>query len=155
MKFFGRFKIQDVAAILALAAFSVGLGVWSHSARERTPMPEGIAHPAFSLPEFRARMATGNVLVLDARNRKIFEEGHVPGALSLPVDDFDAKYAETKAKLLAHPERLIIVYCSDMWCGQAEALQQKLINFGFPHVGRFPDGWAAWLAGNLPVEKSP
>lgn len=149
---------RDLLAVGALALFSLGLGLWARKSCGERPAAssvEGIPHPAFSLKEFQAYLTTPGAVVLDARDRAVYREGHVPGALSLPVAEFDAAYEELKPVLWPHREKIVVVYCSDMWCGQAEMLQQKLINLGFLHVGSFPDGWIAWREAGLPVEKAP
>lgn len=150
----GLFRWRDVVGVVLLALFSGGLGIWVRTpCAEKPPAVSGVAHPALSLEQFKAYVEEKKVLILDAREAGVFREGHVPGALSLPVSDFDQAYQAMKPLLAPHQERLVIVYCSDMWCGQADALQQKLINYGFRHVGRFPDGWGAWMSAHLPVEK--
>jgi rhodanese-related sulfurtransferase len=148
----------DLLAVGTLAFFSLGLGLWARKPCHEKPgaiSPRGIQHPSFSLKEFQNYLKTPGAVVLDARDRAIYRAGHVPGAISLPVAEFDAAYEELKDVLGPRRENVVVVYCSDMWCGQAEMLQQKLIRHGFVHVASFPDGWNAWRDAGLPVEKSP
>jgi rhodanese-related sulfurtransferase len=36
----------------------------------------------------------GDFVLLDARDRKSFEKGHIPGALSMPLDELDQRIGE-------------------------------------------------------------
>jgi predicted sulfurtransferase len=55
-------------------------------------------------------------LVLDARPEIFHRLGHVPGALSLPRDDFETGYAALKEKLEADRSQPIVIYCSSASC---------------------------------------
>jgi len=153
----GRGLGRDLAAVLLLAIVSVGLGVYARSGCKSVSSvlrPGELAHPVFSLAQFRSYVETHRGLILDARPRTEYLEGHVPGARSLAVPDFDESYEQLKAELEPQKEALLVVYCSNMWCGLADDLQKKLIDRGFQHVGTFPDGWAKWQEAKLPVEKA-
>ena len=148
---------QDACAVLVLILLSLGLGIFARAGREGQPATAATAiqHPTLTLAEFRALADSRRVPILDARNEEAYGEGHVPGALSLPPSNFDEAYARLKSKLPADKESLVVVYCSNIWCGLGDELQQKLITRGFRHVGQFPDGWTAWVGAGLPSEKAP
>jgi rhodanese-related sulfurtransferase len=148
---------RDACAILALAVVSIGLGIFARADREGKSAIDAMAiqHPTLTLAEFRALAESRRVPILDARTPDAYREGHVPGARSLPSANFDEAYAKLKSTLPADKESLLVVYCSDMWCGLGDELQQRLITRGFRHVGRFPDGWTAWVGAGLPSEKAP
>ena len=113
-----------------------------------------VPHPSLSLVEFRVYVKAGKVPILDARDEQSYEEGHVPHALCLLSDgNFFANYEKLEKILAPHKKRLVIVYCSDRWCGRADDLQAQLIARGFQHVAIFPGGWMQWQQANLPVEK--
>jgi hypothetical protein len=73
-----------------------------------------------SLDEFRAFVKEKHGLVLDARPELFHRFGHVPGALSLPRDDFEKSYARLKAKLETDKNQPIVLYCSNSSCEEAE-----------------------------------
>ena len=55
------------------------------------------------LSEFKARAGQPNVLILDARSAQAFAEGHIAGAVNLPLPDFTA---ESLAQVIgANPDR--------------------------------------------------
>jgi rhodanese-related sulfurtransferase len=147
---------QDLGGVLLLVLVSIGLGIYARAGRDSSSAP-GIAltHPVFSLVEFRVLAESRHIPILDARHREDYQRGHVPGALSLPVEDFETEYPKLEQRLGSGRGDLIIVYCANMWCGLGDELQKKLIDRGFQHVGRFPDGWEAWQHARLPEEKAP
>jgi phage shock protein E len=64
-----------------------------------------------SLAEFNARAAKTGVLLLDARSAQAFAEGHIDGAVNLPVPDFTA---EALAEIIGkNPGREILIYCNN------------------------------------------
>jgi len=68
-----------------------------------------IKSPELRIPidDFRALHAKGEVLVLDVRAVESYREGHIPGAVSLPLDAVEQKIAELRKE-----RRPIVTYCS-------------------------------------------
>lgn len=63
------------------------------------------------LEEFNERKARSDVLVLDARSAKAFAQGHIEGAINLPLPDFtEAALAEV---IGANKDREILIYCNN------------------------------------------
>jgi rhodanese-related sulfurtransferase len=60
-----------------------------------------------SIDEFRKLYEKGDVLVLDVRSAEAYRNGHIPGALSVPLDSVDGKTAELRSE-----RRPIVTYCS-------------------------------------------
>jgi rhodanese-related sulfurtransferase len=60
-----------------------------------------------TIDDFRALQAKGEVLVLDVRSVESYREGHIPGAVSLPLDSVEQKIAELRKE-----RRPIVTYCS-------------------------------------------
>ena len=93
---------------------------------------------------------SGNVLFVDARTRDDYDEGHIPGAASLPVGQFDE---HINAFLDRHDiERPIVTYCSGRTCEDSHFLAQLLMDFGYRDVKVFIDGYPGWEAEGYPVE---
>jgi hypothetical protein len=64
-----------------------------------------------SLAEFNQRAAAAGTLILDARSEQAFSEGHIKGAINLPLPDFTA---EALAKVIGdNPNREILIYCNN------------------------------------------
>lgn len=63
------------------------------------------------LAEFNARAAKPDVLLLDARSAQAFAEGHIAGAVNLPLPDFTA---EALAEIIGRDQtREILIYCNN------------------------------------------
>jgi rhodanese-related sulfurtransferase len=94
----------------------------------------------------------GDGLFIDARHEDEFNEGHIKGAVSLPL-----------SKLEAHPDlvrglpkdTLIVTYCSGEECALSIDLGERLALLGFTNVKVFFSGWLDWKKRNLPIETGP
>jgi rhodanese-related sulfurtransferase len=92
----------------------------------------------------------GNVLFVDARTLDSYNDGHIPGAESLPVGQFDELI---DAFLDKHPtEKPIVTYCSGRTCEDSHNLAQLLVDFGYGDVKVFIDGFPGWQAEGYPIE---
>ncbi len=63
--------------------------------------------PRISQAEFRKALAAGEILVLDVRDAQAYANGHIPGAISIPLTDLSSHAQELKAE-----KRPIVTYCS-------------------------------------------
>jgi rhodanese-related sulfurtransferase len=105
--------------------------------------------PAVSLKEAKEAHAKGDALFVDARDAAFYEEGHIPGALSLPVQDFEMVFPRLKEQLLAAPR--LITYCDSASCEMSVELTEKLLFAGFNQVEIFTGGMQQWKAAGQPV----
>lgn len=69
------------------------------------------------LAAFRAMQK--HALILDTRPEIFHRFGHIPRALSLPRDDFDAYYNKQRAHLEKHKAHSVVLYCSGENCEDA------------------------------------
>jgi rhodanese-related sulfurtransferase len=93
---------------------------------------------------------TGKALFVDARAREAYEDGHIPGAVSLPVGQFD-EYIDSFF-VENSPEGPIVTYCSGRTCEDSHKLAQLLLDIGFVDVRVFIDGFPGWEAKGYPIE---
>lgn len=95
--------------------------------------------------ELLRRMAAGEVTVLDVRPRDEYEAGHIPGALSVPVDELERRLERLPA------DREVVAYCRGPYCIYSVQAVRALRGSGrkarLLAVG-FPD----WRAGGRPTE---
>jgi len=59
-----------------------------------------------TLEEGKAALDSGAALFLDVRSQSSYAAGHIPGALSIPLDELEARMGELD------PEQWIITYCT-------------------------------------------
>ncbi|CAB3750217.1 ArsR family transcriptional regulator [Burkholderia puraquae] len=98
-----------------------------------------------SRDELTARLADGLVTLLDVRPHDEFAQGHLPGALSIPLPELDARMSE----LPAGTE--IVAYCRGPYCVFAVEAVAALRAHGFK-AARLEDGFPEWKAAGLAVE---
>jgi rhodanese-related sulfurtransferase len=91
----------------------------------------------------------GNVLFVDARLSEDYVEGHIKGAVSLPVNDFNSHISLFRKE---YPDSMTIVtYCSGRECSDSHDLAELLARFGYFRTFVFLDGYPAWKEAGLPV----
>ncbi len=93
------------------------------------------------------------VMVLDARPAVFFELGHVPGALSLPRDNFEEAYV--RLGMNSAKGRALVVYCASDTCEDAGVVRAALVRLGHAKIMIFHGGWSGWQAAGLVEEKLP
>ncbi|MFF0133427.1 ArsR/SmtB family transcription factor [Streptomyces mirabilis] len=92
-----------------------------------------------------ARAAAGKVVVLDVRPTEEYAAGHIPGALSIPVDQLVDHIFEL-------PEQTeVVAYCRGAYCVLAYDAVRLLRERGRRAV-RLTDGMLEWRLAELPVE---
>lgn len=88
-----------------------------------------------------------NGAILDIRERKDFEKGHIVDAINIPL----AKLQERAVELEKRKATPVIVVCS---MGQLSGEAVKLLQAkGFEQVSKMSGGMAEWLGQSLPVVK--
>jgi len=91
-----------------------------------------------------------DVLFVDARSQNHYENGHIPGAVSLPVGQFEERIEFFLNRY--PPAQPIVTYCSGRTCEDSHDLAQLLSGLGFTNVRIFIDGFPGWEAEGYPVE---
>ena len=94
--------------------------------------------------ELVARLALGDVVVLDVRPDPEYRAGHIPGARSVPP-------AELRRSLAALPEGTeVVAYCRGPYCVYADDAVRELGRRGYRAL-RLEDGYPEWRRAGLPV----
>ena len=92
----------------------------------------------------------GSAVFVDSRSTWAYEEGHVPGAVSLPLEEFDDLAGSRLGDVPVYRE--IITYCSGTECQSSLSLARKLTEeMGFMRTRAFFQGWPAWVEAGQPV----
>jgi rhodanese-related sulfurtransferase/predicted transcriptional regulator len=94
--------------------------------------------------ELERLMKEGRVFLIDVRPRLEYESGHLPGAISMPVDE-----------LPQHLDGLprdwqIVAYCRGIYCLFADEAVAMLRHHGFDAY-RLAGGWPEWRAEGRPL----
>lgn len=104
-------------------------------------------------------LRSGDALVVDGRIRSEFEEGTIPGAISVPYTeaadrlgefgceiDFDGWICEAEV-----PD--VVLFCNGPWCGQSPTAARRMIKAGFPaeKIYYYRGGMQSWNMLGLTV----
>lgn len=88
------------------------------------------------------RLETGTHLFLDARSLLDYSDGHIPGAMPLPIAEFEIFFPDLAPILL--PDSPLVVYCSSATCDEALRLARRLREAGQEDVSVYVDGFEVW-----------
>jgi rhodanese-related sulfurtransferase len=95
--------------------------------------------------ELLRRARAGTVVVLDVRPALEYAAGHIPGAVSIPIDELPARLAELPA------DAEVVAYCRGPYCVFAHEAVRLLTTHGRRAV-RLADGLLDWRLAEHPVE---
>ena len=96
------------------------------------------------LDELLARSHAGDVVVVDVRPALEFEAGHLPGAVSIPLEELSQRITELD------PDASIVAYCRGPYCVLAAQAVAQLREAGL-QAERFAGGPPDWHASGLPL----
>lgn len=154
-------RILLEAVLIAVLGAAVGLAVnhrlvsdaFAGRLTSSTPVVEQ-ANPRLPQPvllaEVRELIAAGALLV-DARDGALYADGHLPGAILLPLGEVETLLEDFRRK--ADPARTLILYCSGYGCPDSFDLGLRLIADGYRDVRVFEGGYPEWRDAGLPVDK--
>ena len=97
--------------------------------------------------ELIARARTGDVVVLDVRPETEFAAGHIPGALSIPIDELADRLNELP------PELEIVAYCRSEYCVMSYDAT-RLLQAAGRRVRVLDGGVTEWRLAGQPVARS-
>jgi len=97
------------------------------------------------MPELARRMEAGTVVVLDARPEREYLAGHIAGAVSVPVDELEARLHVLPG------DQEVVAYSRGPYCGFSDQAVAALRANGF-RARRLAAGFPDWRAAGLPVE---
>jgi rhodanese-related sulfurtransferase len=98
--------------------------------------------------ELLNRVRDGLVTVIDVRPPEEYAQGHVAGALNLPLDRLQEHLKDLP------PHRQVVAYCRGPWCVLAFEAVARLRKAGF-EARRLQDGLPEWRRAGLPVVVEP
>lgn len=86
-----------------------------------------------------------DIVVVDVRAREDFEQGHVPGAVNLPEEQWQNPQGLSK-------DKQNVLYCYSGVCHLAARGAVVLAGQGFP-VMEMDGGWRAWKEHDMPIQR--
>ncbi|MEC0768503.1 ArsR/SmtB family transcription factor [Bacillus atrophaeus] len=90
-----------------------------------------------TLSELKERMEKGEVLLLDVRPPEEYEKAHIPGAISIPIEELENKLSSLP------PNCEVVAYCRGPYClMSAEAVE--ILRANGIHAFRLEEGVRDW-----------
>lgn len=91
--------------------------------------------------------------IIDVRRRANYDQGHIPGAISLPFDEYNVFRGDEKEFPGLSKDSMNYIYCYELLCTLAQRAAQKLSSLGYP-VKEVKGGFKTWVEKDYPVEIS-
>ncbi|NOX34021.1 MAG: rhodanese-like domain-containing protein [Deltaproteobacteria bacterium] len=91
-------------------------------------------------------------IILDVRPREVYDQGHLPHALSFPLMDFDDDVANILGSI--NRNSAILVYCSSAECTDSHTFAGRLKNLRYTDVKVFSGGFRQWQEKGYKIEKN-
>lgn len=107
--------------------------------------PQKNQFPQIAPREVQALQRQGKLLLLDVRPRLEYEAGHLPGAVSIPLDELKHRMKELPRT------NTIAAYCRGPYCVFADQALDLLARRGWK-VARLEEGVSEWQQAGLSVE---
>jgi len=114
-----------------------------------TPAETGLPQPVL-LAEVRELLNNG-ALPVDARDGGLFADGHLPGAVSLPLEEVETRLDDFGRQ--AAVGQTLVLYCNGYGCPDSFDLGLRLIAAGYRDVRVYEGGLPEWRDAGLPVVK--
>jgi rhodanese-related sulfurtransferase len=141
------YRLSDEDAVVALLQALSRVGERNSAEIARVMTSYFRARDEFepvSRKELLERLRCGTATVLDVRPEDEFRQGHVPGALNIPLSQLERRLAELPV------DREVVAYCRGPWCVLSFEAVAVLRQRGY-QVRRLEDGFPEWKVAGLPV----
>jgi len=124
---------------LPLAVTACGVGEQSADGYENTPIEHAYAHWK------QGTQSPIPFAFLDVRTPKEYAEGHVPGAINIPVQELSKRLNEVPK------DKRVYVYCeSGVRAGRASKM---LVKSGITNIENVPASMKGWREAGYPIER--
>jgi rhodanese-related sulfurtransferase/DNA-binding transcriptional ArsR family regulator len=98
-----------------------------------------------SAAELRSRLRAGEVVLLDVRPQVEYQAGHLPEAISIPIDELERRLNELPS------DKMVVAYCRGPYCVYADEALALLAERGWA-VARLEEGVTEWQLAGYTVE---
>ncbi len=147
-----RVLLEAVVLVTFAAAAGMSLNysmvMNAFSGRNVVSLPQKTAQsPEEKLPvpvdyeELDELLAAGALLV-DARDRNLYNDAHLPGALPLPLGEVDARLDDFGKRVPR--DTPLIIYCNGFGCPDSFDLGVRLLAEGYQQVQVYEGGFPEW-----------
>ena len=162
-------SVKDIRGCVVILVLSLGLGFWINfvsplgipligqwdlgvgvimagSNREGMAKAEEINNPL----KVKQMIEAGEIVVVDVRRADIYDQGHLPGALSFSLSEFDEQIGHFHNRV--DEDDPVLLYCAGVTCHDSHTFGAKLIELGFARVYVYAGGFSEWEEMGFKVE---
>lgn len=102
-----------------------------------------------SLQQLKKLLGKPNLILIDARSPRDFQQGHIDGAINIFAfeENIDI-YFKNLTSVPFDSKKIIIVYCEGGTCEASNRVAEDLYRLGHRNVFVFPGGWEEWTQDN-------
>jgi len=115
------------------------------------PLPAGVTRIAAAELEALLKKGGGNFVLIDSRPAGKYHEGHLPGAVSIPLNALEK---DGEKLLPADKATTLVFYCGGLSCVLSPKSAAIAVKLGFKDVRIYPEGEPAWKKLDHPTESS-
>ena len=115
------------------------------------PPPAGVTRISAAALRDLGEKAGEKFLLVDSRPAGRYNEGHLPNAVSIPLDALER---EGEKLLPTDRETTLVFYCGGLSCGLSPKSAAIAVKLGFKDVRMFPEGEPGWKKLAYPLEAS-
>lgn len=115
------------------------------------PLPTGVTRISAADLQQLLKKGGDNFLLIDSRPAGRYAQGHLPGAVSIPLNELEKE----GAKLLPTDQaKTLIFYCGGLSCMLSPKSATIAVKLGSKDVRMFPEGEPGWKKLDYPTESS-
>lgn len=96
--------------------------------------------------ELKAGLRRDEIILIDARPAVEYQAGHLPGAVSYPIDTLSYRIDEIPLG------KTLVTYCRGPYCAEADEASILLAAYGYP-VKRLEEGVTEWQEAGYAIAK--
>lgn len=105
---------------------------------------------AINREQVKTLIDSRGAVIIETLPEEEFAKGHLPGALSMPVD----KIGDLAPKKLKDKDQQIITYCASTKCPASHRAAEALEGLGYTNVSEYTAGKEDWKKAGLPLERA-
>jgi rhodanese-related sulfurtransferase len=108
-----------------------------------------LAYSYISVNDSKQMLEDGEAVIIDVRQQQYYEEGHIPGALLMPLDSLEKLVRSGRAPITTSD--MLILYC-DCPAEESSLMAASVLeHYGFSKIYVMRGGWQAWKDASFPV----
>jgi rhodanese-related sulfurtransferase len=92
------------------------------------------------------------VVLVDVRPKDVYDRGHLPGAVSFPLSDFDGIL--DRLMDLVKKDTAILLYCTGVECSDSHTFATQLLALKYTNVRVYAGGFREWEEMGFEIEKN-